>query len=191
METWARSPGKNMDRRIVIVGALVLVLGIVFIGVSRISYQEEQYWYRGDGTVSRNADSETIFFEDGDRWTIENVSYLQWVDGTNQSVSQPTDDLQVSLYAGNGTQVTQVSYGDLKQMPTGLPVPSGDLYTIKIENIDRTHTVSATYVRWAFNSGTVLPYTYLSDVGILLLLGGAGIAAYGAVKRSPLQKQTR
>jgi hypothetical protein len=180
-----------MDRRIAFVGALLLALGIVFIGVSRISYQEEEYWYRGDGTVSRDTDSETIFFEEGNRWTIENVSYLQWIDGTNQSVSQPTDDLQVSLYDRNRTQVTQVSYGDLKQMPTGLPVPSTGLYTIKIENIDRTHTVSATYVIWAFNSGTIFPYNYLLDVGILVLMVGAGIAAYGAVKRSPVHKQTR
>jgi hypothetical protein len=180
-----------MDRRIAFVGALVFALGIVFIGVSRISYQKEEYWYRGDGTVSREADSETIFFEDGNRWTIENVSYRQLISETNQSVSQPTDNLTVSLYGKNGTQVTQLSYGDLKQMPTGLPVPSAGLYTIKIENIDLTHTVSATFVRWALNSGTIFPHNYLFDVGILVLLVGAGITAYGAVKRSPMPKQTR
>lgn len=180
-----------MDNRIAFIGALALVLGIVFIGVSRISYQKGGgYWYHGDGTTSRDADSTTILFEKDDRWTIENVSYLLWI-GANQSVSQPTDDLQVSLYDRNGNQVTQVSYRDLKQMPTGLPVPNSGLYTIKIENIGQSYTVSATFVRLVFKTETLSPYNYLFSVGILVLLGGAGTAVYGAVKRSRVRKKTR
>jgi hypothetical protein len=184
-----------MDDRIAFIGVLVLVLGIVFIGVSRISYEKGPgYWYHGDGTTSHGADtgtiSSTIFFEKDDRWTIENVSYLLWNDA-DQSVNQPTDNLPVSLYDRNDNQVTQVSYGDLKQMPTGLPVPNSGLYTIKIENIGQSYTVSATFVRLVFNNETVSPYNYLFPVGILVLLGGAGTAAYGIVKRSRVRKKKR
>jgi hypothetical protein len=175
-----------MGNLIAFIGILVLVLGSVFIGVSRIS-DEKGYWYHGDGSASYNTDSSMIFFEKDDRWTIENVSYLMWIGGINQSVSRPTDNLQVSLYDGNGNRVTQVSYSDLKQMPIGLPVPNTGMYTIKIENIGASYTVSATFVRWVFKNETVFPYNYLFPVGILVLLGGAGTAAYGAVKRSRLR----
>jgi len=181
-----------MDSRIAFIGVLALVLGIVFIGVSRISYEKgEGYWYHGDGTTSRDADSTTILFEKDDRWTIENISYLQWISGTNLSVSQPTDNLQVSLYDRNDNQVTQASYGELKQMPTGLPVPNPGLYTIKIENIGQSYTISATFVRLVFKNETLSPYNYLFPVGILVLLGGAGTAACGAVKRSPVRNESR
>jgi hypothetical protein len=178
--------GKNMDRRIALIGVFVLVLGIVFAGVSGISYEKEGgYWYQGDGTARRDYVSDAIFFEKGERWAVENISYLLWTGGTNQSISLPTDGLQISLYDNSGNLVTQVTYGDMKQMPTGLPVPDTGLHTIKIEqNIGESNTISATFVRWVYKSESISPYNYLFPAGIVLLLGGAGTAAYGAVKRS-------
>ena len=180
-----------MDGRIAFVGAFVLVLGIMLIGVSRISYEKEGYWHHGDGTVTIDTDSTSILFEKNDRWTIENFSYLLWISGSNQSLSLPTDDFQVSLYDNIDNMVAQVSYGNLSQMPTGLPVPHTGLYTIKIENIDESNTISATFVRLVQENETIFPYNYLLSVGIPVVLVGAGTAICGAVKRSPVRKKTR
>jgi len=182
-----------MNRRIAFIGAAVLVLGIAFIGISAIRYEKEgSHWFQGEGTARSDTVSSTIFFDKGDQWAIENLSYLLWTSGTNQSISLPTDGLQVSLHDHDGNEVTQVIYGDLKQTPTGLPVPNSGLYTIEIEQeIGDSETISATFVRWVFKSETVFPYDYLSPVGILTVLGGVGTVAYGAVKRAPPRKETR
>ena len=181
-----------MDNRAILIGALILILGIVFIGVSGFSTQEaEGYWYQGQGTNYRDKEYlDTIFFESGDRWTVENVSYLFWT-SEDHSISLANESLLVSLYDSKNNIVNQTSCGELKELPTGLPVPGSGLYTIKFENISGNYTVSATYVRLVFHSETVSPYTYLFPAGIVMLLGGAATAAYGAVKRTPMRKQTK
>ena len=162
---------------IIVVGAVIMVVGIVLIPTSRLVSETSSKWeYHGVRDVGGASFSpQYIYLYPDQRWTLEITYYA------GDSPPSLPSNLTITLSDYQGNLVYSVPYSVLKGMPHGWePVSVEGNYTLRIVRLDEWLGIEASYGYWAKETQTIYPLESWLQIGIALLIGGAIITSIGA-----------
>lgn len=181
-----------MRKETLIVGAIVVVIALVFIPTSRLiketrtetwwEYNEDCYGYHCENELKDMP--EEIYLTKEQRWTVKMLDY-----GEEYHPTFDGNKLYIQLYDYSDTLIYDVPYETLRKMPRGWePVPVDGWYKIELE----WKPGPVGIILWGLGHGEcigtyteiveisdIYPYGFLFPIGLLLVILGAIISMVG------------
>lgn len=174
---------KTVRIGIVIVGAVMMVVGIVLIPTSRHVSEASDAWVRVDGGDASSASFGVAYFHlyAGQRWALK-ITHYNGTSSAQGTLTVPSN-LMVRLYDDNGHNF-EVPYSVLEGMPHGWgPVTVEGYYAVRLVGLREALGFRAEFDVWGKEAQTIYYNPLRFQIGLALLIGGAIITLLVTVLR--------